>query len=351
MNNKRFYWIKLHSNFMISDSVDFLMSQKNGAEYVVLYQKLCFMAINTGGELARTIGEIIMPYDAEKIQRDCKHFSLDTVIVALELYKKLGLIYEQGNGILKIADYDKMVGSETRQAGIMRNKRQKIKEQEYAKIGNNVTKKLQKSYTDIDIENRDKEQDKDTYNNIKKEKKDTKKEKTTVNHSSLVFNVVSYLNEKAGTRFSDKSASTVGHINGRASDGYTLDDFKAVIDNRVVVWLSDKEMRQYIRPNTLFTPTNFENYLNAEKLEVAERSRKSKAEQADAEKIQRDIEASKRSAINARLSQDPQYREAERTYKRSVLQLSKGEISEAEYEQVKAKFEAFKEKKIKAVED
>ena len=112
MAEKRFYWIKLHSNFMNSDAVDFLMSQKNGAEYVVLYQKLCFMTIQTNGELARIIGEILIPYNAEKIQRDCKHFSIDTVRVALELYKQLGLIYMQENGVLKIADYEKMVGGE-----------------------------------------------------------------------------------------------------------------------------------------------------------------------------------------------------------------------------------------------
>ena len=36
--NKRYYWIKLKDTFFTSDTVDFLMSQKNGANYVVLYQ-------------------------------------------------------------------------------------------------------------------------------------------------------------------------------------------------------------------------------------------------------------------------------------------------------------------------
>ena len=60
---KRFYWIKLKESFITSDSVDFLMSQKNGANYVVLYQMLCLKTINTNGEFARQIGEIIIPYD------------------------------------------------------------------------------------------------------------------------------------------------------------------------------------------------------------------------------------------------------------------------------------------------
>ena len=91
---KRFYWIKLRDSFMTSDAVDFMMSQPGGANYVVLYQMLCLNTINTGGRLSRQIGEIIIPYDVEKIRRDCKWFSTDTVRIALDLYKRFGLIYE-----------------------------------------------------------------------------------------------------------------------------------------------------------------------------------------------------------------------------------------------------------------
>lgn len=123
MSEKRFYWIKLKDTFMTSDAVDFLMGQKNGAEYVVLYQMLCLRTINTAGVLARQIGEIIIPYDAAKIQRDCKYFTLDTVIVALELYKKLGLVYEQQDGHLKITDFENLIGSELGSAQRMRKLR------------------------------------------------------------------------------------------------------------------------------------------------------------------------------------------------------------------------------------
>ena len=110
---KKFYWIKLRKDFMTSDTVDFLMGQKNGAQYVVLYQMLCLMCLNTGGELARKIGEVIMPFDADKIQRDCKYFSRDTIVIALGLFKKLGLIYEQSEGSLVISDFENLIGSET----------------------------------------------------------------------------------------------------------------------------------------------------------------------------------------------------------------------------------------------
>ena len=98
---------------MNSDAVDFLMSQKNGAEYVVLYQMLCLMTVKTNGKLERQLNEVIIPYDAEKIQRDTKYFNIDTVRNALQLYIHLGLIYKDDNGCLSIADYENLVGSES----------------------------------------------------------------------------------------------------------------------------------------------------------------------------------------------------------------------------------------------
>lgn len=109
----RYYWIKLTDRFMTSDTVDFLMSQKEGANYVVLYQMLCLKTVNNNGIMARQLGEMIIPYEIEKIQRDCKWFSIDTVRIALELYKKLGLIFENNDGILAISDFDRLIGSQT----------------------------------------------------------------------------------------------------------------------------------------------------------------------------------------------------------------------------------------------
>lgn len=73
--------------------------------------------------------------------------------------------------------------------------------------------------------------------------------------------VIAYLNEKAGTKFRAKSKDTQKHINARLEEGYTLEDFKTVIDKKCAEWLGT-EMAQYLRPVTLFG-TKFESYLNA----------------------------------------------------------------------------------------
>jgi predicted phage replisome organizer len=120
--NKRFYWIKLKADFFDLAAIDYLQGQANGCEYIVLYQKLCLITANSGGQLVSEIGEMLIPFDAAKIARDTK-FSIDTVVVALELFKRLQLIYEQDNGILRIPYVEEITGSDT--LGALEKQRQR----------------------------------------------------------------------------------------------------------------------------------------------------------------------------------------------------------------------------------
>lgn len=163
---KRYYWIKLRESFMNGDVVDYLMSQKDGANYVVLYQMLCLKTINTDGRLSRRIGEILIPFDIEKIQRDCKWFPIDTIRIALKLYQACGLIYEDRDGTLVLADHNNLVGSETDAAARMRSSRASrnalpshgVTEDEHC--ANNVTPDIRdKDIRDKRLDDRDKEAD------------------------------------------------------------------------------------------------------------------------------------------------------------------------------------------------
>ena len=124
-DNKRYYWIKLKTDFFNQETIDFLLSQKNGCEYIVLYQMLCLNTANNNGKMCSKIGEMIIPYNIEKIIRDTKYFDFDTVTIALELFKKLGLVYEENDKILKISNFDEMVGSEVSSAKRVRKFREK----------------------------------------------------------------------------------------------------------------------------------------------------------------------------------------------------------------------------------
>ena len=52
-------------------------------------------------------------------------------------------------------------------------------------------------------------------------------------------------------------------IRARYNEGYTLDDFKKVIDNKVSEWKDNDKYSQYLQPSTLFG-NKFDGYLNQE---------------------------------------------------------------------------------------
>ena len=162
---KRFYWIKLKDSFMSSDEIDYLMSQPDGANYVVLYQMLCLKTINTGGCLVSQIGEMLIPYDAEKIQRECKWFPLSTVRVALSVYKQIGLIFESPDGILTISNYSDIVGSETDYSAQKRLQRENRRRQIPVKgADNNEDNNVDNVHTEKEIE---KDKDKEIENRVR----------------------------------------------------------------------------------------------------------------------------------------------------------------------------------------
>ena len=73
--------------------------------------------------------------------------------------------------------------------------------------------------------------------------------------------IIEHLNKKAGTNYKPTTKETQKHIKARLNKGYTLDDFKAVIDRKCSEWLGT-HMAEYLRPQTLFG-TKFESYLTA----------------------------------------------------------------------------------------
>ena len=77
----------------------------------------------------------------------------------------------------------------------------------------------------------------------------------------IVEQVISYLNDKLKTSYKATTNKTKTLINARVNEGFTLDDFKKVVDTMYNEWHNDIKMKVYLRPETLFG-TKFESYLN-----------------------------------------------------------------------------------------
>lgn len=176
--NKRFYWIKLRENFFQQETIDWLMEQENGSAYIVLYLKMCLLTANTSGELIRTIGDMTIPYEPKKISQKTG-FDIDTVNVALSLFKHLGLIEETQEGIPVMPEVKNMVGSESESAARVRKYRKKKKA---LQSNTDVTNKALQSNVEIrdkSIEYRDKSKEN------REEKVESRKKETGTSDDGL----------------------------------------------------------------------------------------------------------------------------------------------------------------------
>lgn len=90
---------------------------------------------------------------------------------------------------------------------------------------------------------------------------------------NIYIDIVEYLNKKANKNYKHNSDKTRRFIDARLNEGFTLEDFKKVIDNKCRSWLNDERMNQYLRPETLFG-TKFESYLNEAPVSVKDISEK-----------------------------------------------------------------------------
>lgn len=95
----------------------------------------------------------------------------------------------------------------------------------------------------------------------------TKDSSTKINKNLLLeksaFEIIEYLNLKTGKNFRSSTKITIRLIKARLSEGFTIEDFKTVIDNMKYKWTGTK-FQQYLVPTTLFG-NKFETYLNQER--------------------------------------------------------------------------------------
>ena len=79
------------------------------------------------------------------------------------------------------------------------------------------------------------------------------------------FEIIEYLNLKTGSKFKPTTKPYVQAIRSRLKEGYTVNDFKTVIDKKCREWKGTK-LEKYLTPKTLFAPSHFDTYLNSNEM-------------------------------------------------------------------------------------
>ena len=216
---KKYYWLKLKEDFFEDDTIEWIEEQPGGERYSLFYLKLCLKSLKTDGILIRNVGDMLIPYDVRKLAEITKT-DVDTVRVAMELFKKIGLVQILENGEIYMAQLQSMVGSETSKAQLMRNKRARDKEKALPEPkneeGNNVTTALPNRYTEIEKEieiEKDIEIDKET-------------EKENIDYSRIInaYNDICISFPRLRTLSDTRKKA----IKARINSGYSYEDFETM---------------------------------------------------------------------------------------------------------------------------
>ena len=103
--------------------------------------------------------------------------------------------------------------------------------------------------------------------------KNSKKATITHDEENFVESVVKILNAALSSNFKAETKATRDCILARKREGFNLSEFESVIVSRKDAWKDDENMKQYLRPETLFG-NKFEGYLNVAKIKTEEKKPK-----------------------------------------------------------------------------
>ena len=252
-------WIKITTDMFDNPKIKHLRKLPDGNNIVLIWVMLLTMAgrCNSNGMVFLTQN---IPY-TPKMLADELDFEENTVKLALQSLEQLEMIVID-NGFLSIPGWEEHQNAEALEKIREQNRIRKQKQRKKQKIECVTGMSRDVSVTNLgshatDI---DKEEDKDKDNNICVPYKE----------------IITYLNEKTGKKLRWDVKSNQKEIKARFNEGYTLDDFKTVIDKKYHEWgrkpteeelqRGVKNMRIYLRPKTLFG-SNFDVYLNQEQTE------------------------------------------------------------------------------------
>ena len=251
-------WIKIATDIFDDEKILLIEGLPDAYAIITVWFKLLCLAgkKNNGGVFLMNDK---IPY-TDKMLATIFRMNESTVKLALNAFEQFKMI-EIVEGIITIPNWNK---HQTLDAYERKKERDRLyQEERRAKQRALIEKSSDKSSertSDVAVSDIDKEEDKDKDNNICVPYKE----------------IITYLNEKTGKKLRWDVKSNQKEIKARFNEGYTLDDFKTVIDKKYHEWgrkptkeelqRGVNDMRIYLRPKTLFG-SNFDVYLNQEQTE------------------------------------------------------------------------------------
>ena len=263
---KIYFWLKVDKKFFDNLFIKRLKNMPGGYTMTVIYIRLMLESLEDDcilyyeGYFDSLVQELALKLDVSE----------DDINMTVAYFTKCGLIQIDDDGHATLSQAKAMVESETNWAKYKRDQRKNS--QDLPKLENVQNKKTISNScpTEIEKENRVSSKSNNLYlDNILSGNPDynfpTWLEETAIKdlektkYKELWIPIV-YLNQVANKRykFVDKTKRL---LLARFKEGYTLEDFKQVIDIKTAEWKDSPEFSKYLRPETLFG-SKFDGYLN-----------------------------------------------------------------------------------------
>lgn len=208
-------WIKINVSMFDDEKIKFIESLPEADTILVIWMKLLTQAgkCNAGGYVMLTEN---IPYTDEMLS-SLFNRPLNTIRLALDTFSRLEMI-EWTNNTIEVTNWSKHQNLDALE---------KMREDNRKRVAKHRQQQLELAPASDDVPYKE---------------------------------IVDYLNERSGKKYKSSGINTKKRIKARWSEGFRLEDFKKVVDNKVISWLGGS-MEQYLRPETLFG-TKFEGYLN-----------------------------------------------------------------------------------------
>nr|DAT94733.1 MAG TPA: Replication initiation and membrane attachment [Caudoviricetes sp.] len=263
---KIYFWLKVDKKFFDNLFIKRLKNMPGGYTMTVIYIRLMLESLEDDcilyyeGYFDSLVQELALKLDVSE----------DDINMTVAYFTKCGLIQIDDDGHATLSQAKAMVESETNWAKYKRDQRKNS--QDIPKLENVQSKETFSNScpTEIEKENRVNNKSNNLYlDNILSGNPDftfpTWLEETGIKdlektkHKELWI-PIAYLNQVANKRykFVDKTKRL---LLARFKEGYTLEDFKQVIDIKTAEWKDSPEFSKYLRPETLFG-SKFDGYLN-----------------------------------------------------------------------------------------
>ena len=260
---KRYYWLKLQNDFFSRKEIKRLRRIAGGDTLTIIYLKMLCRSLKDNGKLYYDgldndfVSELAMDIDEDT----------ENVQITVNYLIRTGLLEQIDEVEYTLKDAESNTGTETAVAARVRKHRERQKALQY---NTDVTAVKQLGNVEIEKE-------------IEKEIESKSKNTYSPSLPSVAEDIVTFLNSVTGSNYKSTTGKTRKLIAARLAEGFTVDDFKAVISKKAKEW-QGTDMAQYLRPETLFG-TKFEGYLNQPEVRNNRRSPLSRAEQERQEAI------------------------------------------------------------------